>query len=30
MKRVTLTEDETVTEPEKVGGKSAQSFRDDY
>ena len=30
MKSVTLTEDEKVTEPEKMGGRSAQSFRDDY
>jgi len=30
MKSVTLTADEKVTEPEKVGGKSSQSFRDDY
>ena len=30
MKRVTLTDDETVTEPQKAGGNSAQSFRDDY
>lgn len=30
MKRVTLTDDETVTEPVKAGGRGASGFRDDY
>ncbi len=30
MKRVTLTDDEKITEPEKIGEKSAPRFRDDY